>query len=287
MVQSIVAAALLIVLAAARPHADQRAPSVDDVMRKVGAYAEAYGDKASIVVCTERYTQETSGTTGDAQQKRVTVAEFAIVRVDGAVGRWLGFRDVIEVDGRSVGDRDDRLVRLLTSGDGGYDEARKISNESARFNIGRIERNFNVPTTVLFYFTADNHERFKFTAKEVQPDGSWEIAFRETQQPTLIRTPDGRSVPSNGSIWVNPADGTVRRTLLQVSGIGLGLGSSSGVRGAGSIDVTYRRIEALDMWLPESMVERFEMRGTATWNTVSGRATYTNYRQFQTLVRIK
>ena len=32
------------------------------------------------------------------------------------------------------------------------DEARRLSDESARFNIGPIVRNFNVPTAALFFF---------------------------------------------------------------------------------------------------------------------------------------
>ena len=267
-----------------RPGAAERVPSVKDVMRRVAGYVAGYGEKASIVVGTERYTQETDGHTTDAQRRRVTVAEFAIVKVERARG-WLGFRDVVEVDGRSLPDREDRLVRLLTSPGDRHDEARRLTAESARFNIGRVERNFNVPTTVLFFFTADNQERFKFSAKGVMADGSWEIAYRETQQPTLIRTPEGRSVPSDGSIWVNPGDGTILRTVLRVGGVGVG--APKGVRGAGSIDVTYRRVEPLGMWLPESMLEQFETKNRDTWETVTGRATYTNYRQFQTLVRIK
>ncbi len=146
-----------------------------------------------------------------------------------------------------------------------------MNAESARFNIGRVERNFNVPTTVLFYFTRDHQERFKFTAKGVQADGSWEIAYRETQHPTLIRTPEGKSVPSDGSIWVKPADGTIVRTLLKVGGDGIG--APKGTRGDGTIDVTYSRVAALDMWLPESMLEQFETKDRDTWETVTGRAT--------------
>jgi hypothetical protein len=277
-------ALLLIVLTAARPHAGDRVPSVKDVMRRVADYVSAYGEKAAIVVGTERYTQETNGNTADAQRTRATVAEFAIVKV-ATIRGWLGFRDVIEVDGRRLTDRDDRLVRLLTSPGERYDEARRMNAESARFNIGRVERNFNVPTTVLFYFTRDHQERFKFTAKGVQADGSWEIAYRETQHPTLIRTPEGKSVPSDGSIWVKPADGTIVRTVLKVGG--MGIGAPKGTRGAGTIDVTYARVAALDMWLPESMVEQFETKDRDTWETVTGRATYTNYRQFQTIIRIK
>lgn len=268
----------------ATPGAHDRDPSVKDVMRRVASYVSAYGEKAAIVVGTERYTQETDGTTADAQRRRVTVAEFAIVKVERARG-WLGFRDVVEVDGRSLPDREGRLVRLLTSPGDRYDEARRLTAESARFNIGRVERNFNVPTTALFFFTADHQDRFKFSAKGVLADGSWEIAYRETQQPTLIRTPEGKSVPSDGSLWVNPADGTILRTVLRVGGVGIG--APKGVRGAGSIDVTYRHVASLDMWLPESMAEQFETRDRDARETVTGRATYTNYRQFQTFGRIR
>ena len=281
---TIFAALLIAVQIVPRPHAAERTPSVKDVMRRVADYVATYGEKASILVGTERYTQETDGRMPGAQRVRVTVAEFAIVKVETIRG-WLGFRDVVEVDGRSIADREDRLVRLLTSPGNRYDEARQLTAESARFNIGRVERNFNVPTTVLFYFTRDNQERFKFTAKGVQADGSWEIAFRETQHPTLIRTPEGKSVPSDGSIWVNPADGTIVRTMLKVGGIGIG--APKGTRGAGTIVVTYRRVEPLEMWLPESMVEQFEINDRQTWETITGRATYTNYRRFQTAVRIR
>ena len=271
-------------VAAPRAHGDQRAPSVKDVMRRVAGYVSAYGEKAAILVGTERYTQQTDGNTPDAQGSRVTVAEFAIVKVE-AIRGWLGFRDVVEVDGRSVTDREDRLVRLLTSPGNRYDEARQLTAESARFNIGRVVRTFNVPTTVLFYFTRDNQERFKFTAKRVEADGSWEIAFRETQHPTLIRTPEGKSVPSDGSIWANPADGTIVRTVLKVGPTGVG--APKGTRTTGIIDVGYSYVAALGMWLPESMLEHFETKTKETKETITGRATYTNYRQFQTSVRIR
>lgn len=276
----IFAALLIAALVSPRPHGD-RVPSVKDVMRRVASYVSAYGDKASIVVGTEHYTQETDGTAADAYERRVIVAEFAIVKVETIRG-WLGFRDVVEVDGRSVTDREDRLVRLLTSPGNRYDEAGQLTTESARFNIGRVERTFNVPTTVLFFFTPDNQGRFKFTAKGVQPDGTWEIAFRETQHPTLIRTPEGKSVPSDGSIWVKPADGTIVRTVLKVA-----IKVPKGTPGSGTIDVTYSHVAAIGMWLPESMVEQFEVKDGETWATVTGRAAYTNYRQFQTSVRIR
>ena len=182
-------------------------------------------------------------------------------------------------------DRDDRLVRLLRESGGRYDEARRLSDESARFNIGRIQRNFNVPTTALFFFSTDNLDRFKFSAKKVDPSGLWEIAFRETSRPTMIRTPAGNSVPSEGMLWVNPANGTVVRTQLEVEGFVV-----TGPRrshGTGRVEVTYQRVAELEMWLPASMDEEFEaVRGNAR-DQISGQALYSNYRQFTTTGRIK
>jgi hypothetical protein len=265
--------------------AAQRTPSVKDVMRRVGEYVDAYGQRASIVVATEHYTQQARSTTiGPEPTVRRILADFAIVRVDALRG-WQGFRDVVEVDGQRVADRDGRLLRLLMESSGRYDEARRLSTESARFNIGKVERNFNVPTSALFFFTADNLDRFKFSAKSVDRAGLWEIAFRETFRPTVIRTPAGDSIPSQGLLWVNPSDGTVVRTRLEVEGFVI-----TGPRrshGSGRVDVTYQRVAELDMWLPASMDEDFEVvRGNGRDN-ISGRALYSNYRQFTTTVRIK
>lgn len=265
--------------------ARQKTPSVTDVMRRVAAYVDSYGERAAIVVATERYTQQSrSMTIGYEPTMRRIVADFAIVKVDTLRG-WQGFRDVVEVDGVSVGDRDDRLVRLLRESGGGYDEARRLSDESARFNIGRIQRNFNVPTTALLFFTTDNLKRFKFSATKVDPAGRWEIAFRETSRPTMIRTPAGKSVPSQGLLWVNPADGTVVRTQLEVGGFAVnGPRRSSGT---GRVDVTYQHVADLDMWLPASMDEEFEAVSGTVRDNIWGRALYTNYRQFTTSGRIK
>jgi hypothetical protein len=282
MLRLLLAALLLTVGATARPHADERIPSVKDVMRRVGAYVAAYGEKASIVVATETYTQEVR--TPEGRATRRLVADFAIVKVETPRG-WQGFRDVLEVDGLPVSDRDGRLVRMLIESGGRSDEARRLSDESARFNIGAIHRNFNVPTAALFFFLAENHDRFKFAAKGVDRDGTWEIAFRETSRPTLIRTPKGESLHCEGSLWVNPGDGTVVRTLLKIDGFATR--ETRGATGSGRIDVTYRHVADVGMWLPETMAEEFEATRAGASEIVSGQARYTNYRQFTTMVRIK
>jgi hypothetical protein len=54
-----------------------------------------------------------------------------------------------------------------------------------------------------------------------------------------------------------------------------------------AIDVTYSRVAALDMWLPDSMTESYEVVRGAVWDRTKTEARYSNYRQFQTSGRIK
>ncbi len=269
--------------ALAVPAPAQPSLSVKDVMKRAERYVAVYGEKASIVVCTERYDQTAQGS-GSSVHRRTLVSDLGFVHAD-AIRGWLGFRDVIEVDGRPVSDREDRLADVLMAAQGRYDEARRLSDESARFNLGAIQRNFNVPTAALFFFLPDHHDRFKFTARTVGGDGTWEIAFRETETPTLIRTPDGDSIRSAGTIWVRPDDGTIVRTRLEIDTIAPRLNPPQ--HGKGFVDVTYRFVDDLAMWLPEGMDEQFEARRQDVWDRVTGHAEYSNYRRFTTSGRIK
>jgi hypothetical protein len=284
MARASIFAALLGIASIATPRVMTDEPNLKDVLRRMGAYVESYGEKASIVVGTERYTQDTRGSGDLSAATRLLVSDFAIVRADAMSG-WLGFRDVLDVDGKPVADHEERLAHVLMASQGRYDEARRLSDESARFNIGSIQRNFNEPVAVLFYFSPKNQDRFKFSARAVGDDGVREIGFEEDGRATIIRTPDGQPVPSTGSVWVRPADGTIVRTLLKVPVIPMR--DARGQRGSGQVDVTYRRVEALDMWLPWTMTEAFETTKGTTWERINGRAVYSNYRQFQTAVRIK
>jgi hypothetical protein len=260
-------------------------PSLKEVLRRMGAYVQSYGEKASIVVATERYTQEVTAPNlepAPPKEFRGLVADFAIVKAAG-LGGWVGYRDVVEVNGTRVSDREDRLIQILTSGAGLVDEAQRLSDESARYNIGPIQRNFNVPTSVLFFFVPGNLDRFKFTRKGAGRDGIWEIGFRETVRPTIVRTPRGASIPAEGSVWVDVETGTIVRTRVRLAHFGPPSGGQPRGTGLAEIDVTYRRIPALDMWLPERMAETYD----GMLRLTSCEAKYTDYRQFQTSVRIK
>jgi VWFA-related protein len=271
-----------------------REAGVDEVMARVGAYVAGYGQQASVILGLEHYDQRLLSVTGSETSRRQSLAEFALVKTGDAIG-WSGFRDVIEVDGRRVGNRQDRLQTLFRSGKADTGEARRIADESARFNLGPARRNFNEPTAALFFLMPSLLRRFAFTRKGESLAGGvtvWEVDFKEQSRPTLIRTAGGGDVPSQGTIWVVPADGTVVRTRLVINGF-------SG-RNASSIDVTYARDERLGLWLPQSMKERHEtdiVEGgrsafgaaptAARLTVVLGTATYSDFKRFEVAGKVK
>src|SRR5580692_7235154 len=108
---------------------------------------------ADVLQRTTAYVQDSIPATGyvpgarntDTRQHRELNSDLLLVRPKGA-DRWVQFRDVFEVDGQPVHDRDQRLAKLfLSPGSGISDQAWQIADESARYNIGNLQRNINVP----------------------------------------------------------------------------------------------------------------------------------------------
>lgn len=310
-------------LAVAAPLAQKAGePSLEEVLARVGAYVAGYGEKASVVVATEKYTQSVQWSDAAPMRPLQLEAEFAIVRVSG--GGWTGYRDVVAVDGKPVHDRRNRLMELLTDANGDAAEVTRIANESARFNIGPISRNFNVPTAALFFFKPADHGRFTFERKgtrKIDDVSTWEIAFKETRRPSLIMTRSGRDVPIEGALWVNPQDGTVIRTRLRMRNFADENAATPDLsapqqtaaenpnvpRGAGAaprastitigrietladIEVTYRQPDGMTLWLPSTMVELYEGPIRIKAKSIAGRSTtnakYSNYKQFNTSIKI-
>jgi len=202
-------------------------------------------------------------------EETVLRSDFLLVRLPGE--DWLAFRDVFERDGKKVRDREERLAKLFLGGAGSrsaLDQAKSIMDESARYNIGNVSRNFNVPTLVLTLLTPAHRSRMRFEQGKNEDAGTV-VEFKETSQPTYIRTTGGRDLPVFGRIWVDPADGTIRKTELHAVDATV----------EGHITVTFAPDGAAGMVVPVKMEERYR-RGRDT-SEVRGVATYSKYRRFQ------
>jgi hypothetical protein len=205
-------------LAASGRGGPQSKASLDEVVRRMSQYVLAFGAQASMFVGAEHYTQRVEAGNGRAYDPRRLVSEFAIVKAENG-DDWVGYRDVVEVNEKPVVDRRDRLLRLLTAATLDAPQLKQIVDESARYNIGPVIRNFNVPTTVLYLLQPGMVGRFSFErkgTKEVEGVETWVLEFKETARPTVIRTREGHDVAARGRVWVVPGDGTVVRTRLEL-----------------------------------------------------------------------
>lgn len=275
--------AVMIIAGPAGPLA--AAPSLREVMGRVADYAAACGEALSEVIADEDFAQELVLRDGTVVERRRLESEIAFVALDDS-REWLAFRSVLRVDGTPVGDASRRLERLFRDTPrSALAQARAISAESARYNLGPVQRNFNVPTTVLQFVLARHQDRFRFRkASEERVAGElvWVVDFREQDRSTFVRTPEGRAAPSQGRLWIVPEAGRIVRSRLIVE---------ADVRA--EIEVDWSLDRRLTLWVPAEMRESYrgsrpssEQARNGAIEDVRGVATYSNYRRFEVDSRI-
>jgi len=286
-----VAWSLAVVLSAAEPAAAQP-PTLATVLERAAAYVADFHRQLSSIVAEERYVQDwtQSRRTGSTRlAHRELLSDLLLVKPEG-FRTWMEFRDVFEVDGTSVRERDERLVKMFLEPSSSTNaQIGRILSESARFNIGDINRNVNTPIFPLLFLESANHYRFKYKQTsdtrpaevrgEAAGEGAfrvstevWTIAYQEKAPRTMIRTDGEKDLPSKGRFWIDPATGRVLMSELSVE--------SRNIRA--TIDVSYQSEPLLGMLVPIEMRERYESKRSGT--LVTGRATYGRFRQFQVKV---
>ena len=247
---------------------------VATLVARATAYVDTFQTQFGSVVAEERYEQRirrglgASSSRNRGPQDTVLVSDFLLVQVPGE--GWLPFRDVFERDGSKVRDREDRLAALFLKGsdESTLARARRIMNESSRYNIGSIERNINTPTLVIQFLTPLHRYRFGFSLAGRDDDGTI-LEFKETARPTFVSTAGNRDLPVAGRIWLDESTGTIHKTQLDAVDTAV----------EAHITVTYRRDDALDLWVPARMDERYRAAGDSA--QITGTATYSRFRRFQ------
>jgi len=273
------------------------------VLARAGEYVVSFERQLAWIVAEENYEQVTYAPllfsrAGGAFQResirRRTRSDLLLVRPEGH-STWIQFRDVFEVDGRPVRDRSDRLEKLFLSPPRSMPEqVRRIVEESVRYNIGSVIRTINIPILPLLVLDPENQPQFQFDGDHARPERAadspsapadmpnsprfrvssevWVVRYQEVKPQTLIRTEDGRDLPSRGRLWIEPSTGRILMGELLTGNAEIDA----------RIEVSYQSEPLLGLLVPIEMREKYRSRRDAS--TIEATATYKNFRQFQVKV---
>jgi len=237
----------------------------DELLAKTAAYVARFVDQFSNVVAEETLVQEAT----IPRRKRTMRSDYLLVRYPGD-SQWQTFRDVAEVDGKPVRDKEERLTKLfLEPASSAVRRARELQEAGARYNLLDIGT-LNNPLMVVAFLQDSYRERFRFTLagldKKLGPTVR-QVQFQEFKVPSLIKGNGNADILTRGLVWIEEDTGRVVKTELRIGG------RSSPI----SIITEYKLDEELGINVPVAMRDWYP-DGTGE---IRGVATYGRFRRFQ------
>jgi hypothetical protein len=283
-----VAAACIATVLVASPALLAQTPKLDIVLARLSLYLAEYEERMSAAVAEEEYDQLyehwVSPNPVELTEHRSLKSDFVFLTVSGDLA-WMGFRDTFAVDGEPIRDRDERLQRILSTGQAdALTQAQHIARDNARYNLGPVTRTVNVPTFVLGLLQEKNRSRFRVRqngTETVDRHVLIRLEFRETRRPTIIRSLEGGDQPATVTALVDADTGTVRRTVVEIA-------ARARPPITTTITVEYREDPSMNMLVPHEMLESHvspTLPGANGFRIV-GKAVYRDYRRFRTSGRI-
>ena len=257
---------------------------LDELVPRISVAARALANALSGAVAWEDYDQQVLDAAdrsaslsmkllfNTVSAERRLGSDILLLRLPS--GGFYGFRDVAQVDGREVAERGERIQKLFLDQGKDPNEIRDLIEESARFNVGDIERNLNLPTLILPLLLSDTEggmERLELAAlnEETEDDGTCAVTFRETRGPYLVGTRDGRELPLRGTLHLTPKSGWLERVSIQT-----GRPAMEHVE----LTVEFDHFDGWDEPLPSRMTEIYAQRMSPRITRCEAR--YSNYRRF-------
>jgi hypothetical protein len=264
--------------------AQEQEPSLAVVLTRAAQYVKHFRETLSGIVSEETYEQRSQPAANRRRMAsealhRKLRSDFLLVRLEG---HFFEFRDVFEVNGRPVRDRDERLTKLfLDESVSAAEQIRGIANDSARYNIGDVERTLNTPTLALLVIQQEYQRRFQFARasgfspllplnSENLPSEAdvWVVEYNEVLPNTVIRGENRSDLPAEGRFWIEPSTGRVLLSELVIDDPNL----------RAVIDVLYGMDLAIGHLVPVEMRERYRNRRDGA--RVDGTAFYSKFRRF-------
>jgi len=277
-VAAVIVSARLLVHGGAVLEARKAGPSVKALVATTQAYVAYLESQLAYGIFDEDYTQVDDADTGVEQRTMHGELFLTFLPADQ---EWIAVHDVAVVDGEPVADRES-LQTLLQRGP--LQSVRHdVLERNARYNIGRVTRNFNEPTLALLVLEPVRASTFDFSIDRTFDDGTGVtlavLQFREKNDKpaTFISGPQGEATSSKGDFIVEVRTGRIRQThfTLDLSATSVTL-TTYFLRDAGS-----------GLWLPTLFEEHYERFKDGPHEVISCEAKYSNFRRFEVLGRIK
>jgi hypothetical protein len=262
-----------------------RQPALADLLVKAGERASALADTTRVLVCEERYKQtlekerQSAGSVQSGPREfnsldqREWIAALTLAATPNSTGLgypWMEFRDVLSVNGKVQGSGVSRLDPLTNDTTGrAVVQAIKISQSSAAFMFGRLERAIELPRAATLFLHPENQPRFEFKMagkKKVDGVQAVEIRFEEKRKPTIVRGSGDRDAVTKGSLWIDPLKGNLLMSVFK---------NADSPEVYDEITVMYRVVPEVGLALPSEMSERIIDEEVAT--RVLATATFSNW----------
>jgi hypothetical protein len=257
----------LLVLMPVPGTAAPQARAENDVLERTTNYVRAFVRGFANVVAEERYVQTANpNNPGPGRPRRVLLSDFLLVKGQAA-NDWYQFRDVREVDGKPVRDRDRRLTELfLEPWDTAIRQASRIASDGARYNLVNVG-SINFPLLALALLQPDYRDRLEFSVGRVEREGGRELRVISFREPNMPSTVIG-GMRASGRALVDEATGRVMKTELEMRG--------TVQKFAYRITTTFVFDEALQLAVPAEMRDSYP-----GYLDMTGVATYSKFRSFQ------
>jgi hypothetical protein len=247
-------------------------PTYKALLDLASTYLFDFVERFSNVVAEEKYVQTWSTNSGVLMARRELRSDFLLTKPKNA-GAWMTFRDVFEVDGAPVRDQEERLVELfLKPSPKAAEEISVIATESARYNLGNIQRTINQPLFGLILLQRTNQSRFTYSVDKNDKDVGrdvWIVQFKESARPTYVRGSSGKDLPSRGRVWIDSVNGHIMKTELLLE---------DNFQKA-ELTSTFRPDERFGISVPTEMKEQYSLKGNG--GKIQGVATYQRFRRFE------
>ena len=184
---------------------------------------------------------------------------------------WVPFRDVFEVDGQAIRDREQRLARLfLKSSSDSLDQAQNIADESARFNLGNMRRTVNNPVLGIVVAEGESQRRFRYSLGKLDPKvgpGVWIVDYKEVVPPAFVRGRSDLDLFAHGRIWIEAESGRIMKTEVLLEQPSL----------RARITTSFRFDDRFGIAVPYEMQEEYKFDSGVR---VTAIATYSRFRRF-------